>query len=447
MTNQQRIATGRIISDMIKADNIIEEREISEMKSLMMQYNITDEHMKCARGIRFSEAVNELTGVSGLTRKEREQLFNDIHKLSLSDKACVQKEALLLLALKYCLVDVDGYKVRGANGRLIKPKLVECPATESALTDPYIVYVESSYDQVRNEEISSQFKLMVATAKLYGINFIYIPELVKEFMSMRRQYITDVIRFMDPGLSEGFIQDIYDRLSSMTTASFFKEVLYDRLNVKVDADIPPSLLINIGTSVVPYCVTEGPVQYYTEYLCLPLYAETMQVVEDVLRTYCSCVSVQFTQVTNDNIGHFRYFGFYKALFDYLIAPPPVEPDIIFAGRNVRDNRHELIFRYGKSMEKKIQVTPQAYNLYLEIAMSGKGGASKNERVVISRLRSKITEVLTDVTYSAKYMPEKVCNRYKLLIDKSKLFERRYTDHQQKAYEDLPLRTKGGAIHS
>ena len=38
MTNQQRIATGRIISDMIKADNIIEEREISEMKSLMMQY-------------------------------------------------------------------------------------------------------------------------------------------------------------------------------------------------------------------------------------------------------------------------------------------------------------------------------------------------------------------------------------------------------------------------
>ena len=72
---------------MIKADNIIEEREISEMKSLMMQYNITDEHMKCARGIRFSEAVNELTGVSGLTRKEREQLFNDIHKLSLSDKA------------------------------------------------------------------------------------------------------------------------------------------------------------------------------------------------------------------------------------------------------------------------------------------------------------------------------------------------------------------------
>ena len=304
------------------------------------------------------------------------------------------------------------------NGKLMKPKLIECPASEAALSDPYIVYVESKFDQRRNDEICNHFKLMVRSAKLYGFNFIYIPELVKEFLSMRRQYVNDVIRFMDPGLTDGFIEDIYNRLSTMTTVSFFKEVLYDRLNVKVDADIPPSLLINIGTSVVPYCVTEGPVQYFTEYLCLPLYADTLQVVEDVLKTYCSCVSLQFTQMTDDNIGHFRYFGFYKALFDYLIAPPPLEPDIIFAGMNVKSNRYELIFKYGKTMEKTINVTPQAYTLYLEIAKSGLGGATDNQRVVISRLRRKISMALTDVAYPAKYMPEKVGNRYKLLIDKS-----------------------------
>lgn len=41
MTKEQRTAMARIISDMIKADNIIEESEIKDMKELMSEYAIT----------------------------------------------------------------------------------------------------------------------------------------------------------------------------------------------------------------------------------------------------------------------------------------------------------------------------------------------------------------------------------------------------------------------
>lgn len=63
MTREQRTAMARIISNMIKADNIIEESEIKDMKKLMSDYGITYLEMSEARQIRFSEAINTIEGV------------------------------------------------------------------------------------------------------------------------------------------------------------------------------------------------------------------------------------------------------------------------------------------------------------------------------------------------------------------------------------------------
>jgi len=63
MTKEQRTAMARIISDMIKADNIIEESEIKDMKRLMAEYAITHREMSDARKIRFADAVNTLNGL------------------------------------------------------------------------------------------------------------------------------------------------------------------------------------------------------------------------------------------------------------------------------------------------------------------------------------------------------------------------------------------------
>lgn len=70
MTKEQRIAISRVISDMIKADNIIEETEIQDMKRLMVDYSLTHQDMEAARNIKFSDAVPVLRELPQKDRKE-----------------------------------------------------------------------------------------------------------------------------------------------------------------------------------------------------------------------------------------------------------------------------------------------------------------------------------------------------------------------------------------
>ena len=111
MTKEQRIAIGRIISDMIKADNIIEETEIRDMKRLMSDYSLSHQDMIDARNIKFSDAVPILRELS---LRERKDLVAKIYSIAQSDNVCVPREALLLIALKYCLL----YDERNVADRL-----------------------------------------------------------------------------------------------------------------------------------------------------------------------------------------------------------------------------------------------------------------------------------------------------------------------------------------
>lgn len=86
MTKEQRTAMARIISDMIKADNIIEESEIKDMKRLMSKYSITQQDMSNARNVRFSEAVMIL---QDMPKTDRQAFFDCIYKIALSDNICV----------------------------------------------------------------------------------------------------------------------------------------------------------------------------------------------------------------------------------------------------------------------------------------------------------------------------------------------------------------------
>ena len=97
MTKEQRIAISRVISDMIKADNIIEETEIQDMKQLMSDYSLTRQDMEAAQNIKLSDAIPVLRV---LPQKVREELVNKIYGIAQSDNVCVPREALLLIALK-----------------------------------------------------------------------------------------------------------------------------------------------------------------------------------------------------------------------------------------------------------------------------------------------------------------------------------------------------------
>ena len=438
MTKEQRIAMARIISDMIKADNIIEENEIVDMKKLMSKYSITQQDMSDARKVRFSEAVMIL---QDMPKKDRQAFFNSIYDIALSDNVCVPKEALLLMALQYCLVEYDR---KDSNGnRIPKPHIISCPAGESSISDQYMVYLENTFDEEHNAEIIQDFKLLVTQSRLNGFNFIYIPKMVEEFKEMDSQYVKDVIRYMAPQLSNEVVTDVYDRLCKMTTKEFFHSVLYKKLQVKSFFDAKPSILINIGTFVIPYCAKEDSIQYYTEFLCIPIATSTLSLVEQILSFYQSKVSVKTITIT-DNKGQFKYFGFYKALFDFLIAPPPVAPDLIFLGQNMTNGKYYVAFKFKEGRERLVQLMPKRYELYFKIATAtyctrGKGvPVSKVDRTVISHLRSRISEELKDVSFVDLYKPEKAGNAYVLRLDRSKVFVRKREIDKCKEYIDIPI---------
>ncbi len=420
MTREQRIAIGRVISDMIKADNIIEETEIRDMKRLMSDYSWTHQDMTDARNIKFSDAVPILRELS---LKDRKEFVSKIYGIAQSDNICVPREALLLIALKYCLLNDDKKSSE-------RPYLVSCATGEATLNDQYMVYIESSFDKKMNEQLEHDFRLLVMMSRLSGFNFIYIPKMVSEFQNMRKEYVLDVISYMAPNLDEKFIRGVYDRLCKMTTVEFFRNVLYERLQVQTPHNIAPSLLINIGTSVVPYCSAGGPVQYYTEFLCVPITTDILTLVEGILGYYQSRVSVRQTITYGNANGQFKYFGFYKALFDFLIAPPPVAPKLVFLGQSIKTGKHQVAFHFDGGYEKTIDLTPKEYHTYLSIARRSYTerpglpvGTDRGLQSVISHIKSKITNGVPDLTYAEQYKPERKGNVYIIRLDRAKVFVR------------------------
>ena len=59
-TTKERIAIARIVSDMIKADNIIEESEIEMLNKLKKDYNLDSRTLSEARHIRFSTLIKHI---------------------------------------------------------------------------------------------------------------------------------------------------------------------------------------------------------------------------------------------------------------------------------------------------------------------------------------------------------------------------------------------------
>ena len=97
-TTKERIAIARVVSDMIKADNIIEESEIEMLNKFKSIYNIDSHILGEARHVKFSTAVSNL---DSLEDNEKIEIFKSIQSMAIADGVCVPREALLLLALRY----------------------------------------------------------------------------------------------------------------------------------------------------------------------------------------------------------------------------------------------------------------------------------------------------------------------------------------------------------
>jgi uncharacterized tellurite resistance protein B-like protein len=354
-TIKQRIAIARIISDMIKADNIIDESEIEMLNRFKQVYFIDSNILSKARHVKFSQAVSDL---KYLKPEEKIEIFKAIQNMAKADGVCVPREAMLLLALRYAFgvreSDRHQYSISNDAGT----KLISCPTGEASITSQYVIYIEGKYNDAENERVKKDLELNVLKLRHWGFDFIYIPSLIEEFQTMNAEYVKDVVNYMAPELSESTIDQVYNRLLQMDTPTFCNHVLAEKLHVEEVKNTEPSLFVNIGTSIVPYCATAGKVECYTEFLCIPLKDGITSHVNDFINAYQGLVSSYATTNATDcadNNNRFKYFGFYKAMFDFLVKAEPKESHVLLHTDNA-------VLKFPKTA-LEVKLSPQEAALY------------------------------------------------------------------------------------
>ena len=298
-----RVAIARILSDLIKSDKIIEKSEITLFNTLQEQFGITQQDRIEAQSITITHAM---TCVRDLDDDKKQILQQALLQTAKADNQCVAKEALILLALKYILEDNDG-----------KYEVLSCDTRGAYIEDKFIMYIESDEYEDINDDILCDLEGICDKLSLWNFNFVYIPNITAQIKKMEASYIKDIIRYMKPMFNDEIVDILYDKLTSITTESFTTELLGAQMNMPQLREIVPSLLINFGTSVVSSPTNAQQPIVYTDFLRIRLDDTTLHEVKQFIADYDQIITHRECVHPELEENQFKYFGFYKALFDFL----------------------------------------------------------------------------------------------------------------------------------
>lgn len=307
MRHHQKIAVARLISDLINADDVICRDEIALYNKIVQQYDITQEELYEAQYLSLAEAIMCFRHMS---KDEQKNIYVYLKKAIYSDQSCVAREALLLLTLSMVINDTDNkYLVFSTK---LRGKMV---------ADKYVMYIESDYMPLINEEIAAHYDQITNLLHLWKFDFIYIPNHIKYFREMDRKYLCDILRYMNPRLTNERIEDLYGRLTQFTTEQYTRECIGNACQEAYFNELPPSLIINIGSSHVPansHMPQEG---WFMNLMTIRLDDEENAVLKEVQRfiaEYEKYITEHEYYRPLKGKKLFRYQGFNKQLFDFLM---------------------------------------------------------------------------------------------------------------------------------
>lgn len=303
LSHKYRVAIARILSDLIKADNIIEKSEICLYNSLQEQFGINQTDRREALGVTITQAIN---CIRELDKETKDILQQALLQTAKADNQCVAKEALILLALKYVLEDTDA-----------KYQVLSCDTTGLHIDDKFMIYIESDENIDLNDDIRCDIDALCDRMSLWNFDFVYIPNITSHLLQMESSYIKDVIRYMKPMFDDDVVDSLYEKLTHITTEYFTTELLGAQMNMTQLRECQPSLLINFGTSLVPYCGGNNQGRAYTDFLCIRIDDTVLAEVHKFIADYGRLITHRECVFPQQDGYQFKYFGFYKVLFDFL----------------------------------------------------------------------------------------------------------------------------------
>lgn len=322
-----RLPMARIIYDLIMADKVIDEKEVEKFVNFFGKEN-NRSLFQCAQEQTFADAVKSLKGPdvnpkdNDINRKinaskrfrRAETASNIINEIASSDGFCAPSEAILLLAIEYYLKKNDSYYA--------KYDLHSFKLTDIFIGKRFVLYVDNSGSS-KSCEIEDNYDLIVNLLASIGFQFIYIPKLVKHYgMGEKRkaealEKFKTLATYIFPDIPENKVEIAYERIMSMTTKSFVKDYLNDKLCFNIDCP-HPSLMVMLGrSSVLCKNVSEQRIAYdtYANFLKINIGNDNIvSVIGDLVKDFNSYVTLNFFIDFNPKKDKLLYHGFHKAFF-------------------------------------------------------------------------------------------------------------------------------------
>lgn len=367
----KKSALARLLSDFIKADNIIEKDEIELLSELSEQFHISEEDKRDAEKLQFADAVDEL---ASLPMHQRKEVLQSLARMTVADGKCVPMEAMLMLAVKYSLTNDKNLRNR--------VKLLRGDSLEVGNSSFKIIYVESEYDDRLNAEISENLRSINSELNMIGVDFIYIPQVANDFAQMSSDYLHNVISYLAPSLKAEKRDAICHSLCTITTRRFCCDLLSRKLGIMELQRTKPALLISIGDSSMPVVLDDGSVGHrvFTQYMHIELDGDVMKDIRMFVDDFKAYVENLTTTVTAPKADRIMYQGFHRLLLDLHIYTGKKQDCTLL----IDAKTYEVRFR---EIDEELVLTRKVKSVYLTILQQTLCGKGKSLRSNMESLKA------------------------------------------------------------
>ena len=295
MKQEERTSIMRIVSDLIKADAIIDTREIKFLMSIKEKYGIKRDDERYVSNMTLSQAIRILVQAPENLKSE---FLNDCMNIALSDDYCARTEALIIVSLLATMTDklnVDADVVSVEHNGL-------------TFENAQMLYVESSEDELANKSIRENYREIISESRLAGFDFVYLPQISEHYRSISHEQLLQIISFLYPSASENRLNMVIDKLLCLSTSEFCKEQLSTKLTIHEMYDVQPSLFIKIGE-------TSANDKEYANFLILGLDNDAINTIRLFIDTFSTLFRSREINYLREERGRFVYAGFYKQILD------------------------------------------------------------------------------------------------------------------------------------
>ena len=239
--------------------------------------------------------------------------------MTVSDGFCAHSEALIMIAIILMLDDDCRFMVES----------ISIPRSNFNIDVATALYIENDFDLETNGAIQNWYRMIYKEFQLAGFHFIYLPNIISHYRNTDPSIFKQILSFLAPSIGTPKLDDIYNSIMGMSTGSFCKDILCNRLEINDLRNTFPSLLIKISNGFV------GETQY-ANYLKVEVGHDILETVKLFVDQFCEMLSsdVYVVSTSEERDNQFHYHGFYKQLLDiFLINKDKRSPIVLKPHKN------------------------------------------------------------------------------------------------------------------